>query len=254
MVKKLKTMMPAACKLISGFHAEMPHKIKKKILKHFAEIKLRILVVTLHSFAAGMDFPHVSSAYLLNIPENVEQFWQALSRAGRDGKQASVYLFADVYDTAKAIADSTDLYSTRIVLRAFGFSVNCRLKETLDYIDGINSTNHCGHCDLCQHHSSTDIYTQVHELLKFVENSVEHKQNLRAVLESSDAVSTRATLEMGALCVRYDQSSRKNLILSVATDDASRQRLRPSCTSPLLVYRDACGIHESKKRRRSFHE
>ena len=256
----LKGISPS--KLIDRYHAEMPSKDKKKILRNFASLKTRVLVVTLASFAAGMDYPNVRSVYLLNIPESVEQFWQAIGRAGRDGKPASVYLFASLTDTAKALAESqpSSHYAIRIVLRAFGVSSRCRLKETLEYIDGINSTTSCGHCDLCEGFSSHDAHKRVHSLLNSVQYPEQPQRTLDLAVRAFDEDTIRASLEMGTLCVHFDQhiQNKKKLILSVSTDDAAQQRLRESCVEPLWIYLAKGGAPrgestEPKKRQKRGH-
>lgn len=204
---------------------------------------------TLASLAAGMDYPNVRSVYLMNIPESVEQFWQALGRAGRDGKRASVYLFASLNDTAKALAESTHPSSTRIVLRSFGVSVSCRLRETLDYIDGINSTTKCGHCDLCAEFSSYDAHEQANVLLKSFQYPIGSPQPLTSATKSFDEEIFRAALEKGFLRVDCDQKNTEKLFISVSDDDATQLRLRASCTKPLLIYRPASATPKRKKQR-----
>ena len=235
---------------IRGFHGQMDDEIKQETLELFGSLKTRVLVATLASFAAGMDYPNVRAVYLLSIPESVEQFWNAAGRAGRDGEKAVVYLYASVRNMAKALAESRNAYSTRIILRSYGVSISCRLKETLGYIGGFSSASKkCGHCDLCQNRSEFEVSTSIHNLLTSVQNSIGSSKLLGPVAKEFDADIIRAALESGGLCVSFGAKSHSSLILTVSGDDATQRRLLPTCTNPLLIYQAKKTTHENKRQR-----
>ena len=105
---------------------------KQDILHRVASRKIRVLVPTLASCAAGLDFPDIRLIFILTIPDSIEQLWQALGRAGRDGSMAKILLYSSLDDNVKAMGNSKQPYSTRIMLRTFGGSKSCRLMEILN--------------------------------------------------------------------------------------------------------------------------
>ena len=250
MVKNLRDEWDdSASHVIEGLHAEMLDNRKRNILKKVASRKIRVLVATLASCAAGLDFPDITMIFFLTIPASIEQFWQGLGRAGRKGQKAKILLYSSLDDNVKAMAESTHLYSTRILLRSFGISAPCRLMEILNYIDGSHLNTQCGHCDLCEMPSAwvlIDASGGVKTLLQATAAECEVEYHLARNNFNLDAI--EAALELGAITVRHDETIRRRQLISVSSDDATQLRLLASSQTPVMI-RHELKEHQQKRRR-----
>lgn len=236
--------------IIQGLHANMSEK--QDILHRVASRKIRVLVPTLASCAAGLDFPDIRLIFILTIPDSIEQLWQALGRAGRDGNKAKIVLYSSLDDNVKAMGNSKHPFSTRIMLRTFGGSKSCRLMEILDYIDGSNSSK-CGHCDLClkpQAWALLDVSDGVHEFLQFI--GPDSAKDYRLILTSSTPTIKheviQATLELGLISVLRVENAINRYSISVSPDDKT-QSLFLSSGQVLIHQARAMELPDQKRTR-----
>ncbi|MDN3594305.1 RecQ family ATP-dependent DNA helicase [Zunongwangia endophytica] len=81
-----------------AFHGGMKQQEKKRKLADWLKNKFRIMVATT-AFGMGIDKPDVRHVIHLNLPENLESYFQEAGRAGRDGNFA----------TATAITNKGDI-------------------------------------------------------------------------------------------------------------------------------------------------
>lgn len=95
--------------LNSGFyHAGLTHEERDRIQNSWINGTLRIIVAT-NAFGMGIDKSDVRCVIHLDIPENLESYYQEAGRAGRDGNKAyAVLLFhpADIETNSKKIEAS----------------------------------------------------------------------------------------------------------------------------------------------------
>ena len=222
-----------ASKIISELHANLDDEEKKKVLNRIESGVTRIVVCTLKSAGAGLDFPNIRKIFFLTIPDCIEEFWQAMGRAGRDGEDANIYLFTSLHCMCKALAESRVPHCTRIILRSFGNSISRRLTDTLSYISGTDSIMQCGHCDLCSKHKSTQrseaASTNENDgLLAYVWRGDERQRAFKSLQESFEEPAIRAELELGGLSVRSADNLPSQLYISVSSDDITQIRLTSS--------------------------
>lgn len=69
------------------FDADLPMKQKDEILLDFANGKIDIIFAT-GAFGMGIDIPDIRGVIHFLLPESLEQYYQEVGRAGRDGKPA----------------------------------------------------------------------------------------------------------------------------------------------------------------------
>jgi len=73
------------------YHAGLLQEERNQKQENWIENKLRVIVCT-NAFGMGIDKPDVRAVVHLDIPDNLENYYQEAGRAGRDGKKAYAVL------------------------------------------------------------------------------------------------------------------------------------------------------------------
>lgn len=73
------------------FHGDMTAKERKEIISKYKNNDINIIFAT-NAFGMGIDIPDIRTVIHFMIPESVEQYYQEVGRAERDGKAANAYL------------------------------------------------------------------------------------------------------------------------------------------------------------------
>jgi ATP-dependent DNA helicase RecQ len=77
------------------YHAGLEQKSRSKKQEDWIEDKTRVIVCT-NAFGMGIDKPNVRAVVHLDIPDNLENYYQEAGRAGRDGLRSfAVLLYSD---------------------------------------------------------------------------------------------------------------------------------------------------------------
>ncbi|CAN5450437.1 RecQ family ATP-dependent DNA helicase [soil metagenome] len=79
------------------YHAGMSHELRSKRQEEWLQNKLRVMVCT-NAFGMGIDKPDVRTVIHLDLPENIESYYQEAGRGGRDGKHAFALLLYNLAD------------------------------------------------------------------------------------------------------------------------------------------------------------
>lgn len=75
-----------------AFHGDMTGGDRQEIIKDFKGGKADVVFAT-NAFGMGIDIPDIRVVIHFMIPESIEQYYQEIGRAGRDGKGATAYIF-----------------------------------------------------------------------------------------------------------------------------------------------------------------
>jgi len=69
------------------YHGGLPAKEKEKNMQSWLENKSQVMVAT-NAFGMGIDKPDVKTVIHIQLPENLENYYQEAGRAGRNGEKA----------------------------------------------------------------------------------------------------------------------------------------------------------------------
>ena len=138
------------------YHAGLSKAERDKNQELFLNDDVKIIVATI-AFGMGIDKSNVRFVVHMDLPKNVESYYQETGRAGRDGLESNALLFFSWGDVVKlkgfAEVDGNS-QQTEIMLKKlnqmgeYGEMRMCRRKFLLSYFDEVLKED-CGKCDNC---------------------------------------------------------------------------------------------------------
>ncbi|MGN6177711.1 MAG: DNA helicase RecQ [Mucilaginibacter sp.] len=139
-----------------AYHAGLDNPTKARNQEAFLRDEIKIIVATI-AFGMGINKSNVRYVVHMNLPKNIEGYYQETGRAGRDGLPSEAVLFFSAGDAIKlkefAKVEGNPEQS-RIMLKKLDDMVNycqlpaCRRQYLLRYFDE-DAPDHCGSCDVC---------------------------------------------------------------------------------------------------------
>lgn len=146
---------------LDGFKAESYHAGLEKSLRDerqdkFLKDDIKIIVATI-AFGMGINKSNVRFVIHIDLPKNIEGYYQETGRAGRDGLHSEAILFYSAGDVIKLKKFATvegNEEQTNILLqklekmRRFCETKICRRKYLLNYF-GEEAPASCNSCDVC---------------------------------------------------------------------------------------------------------
>ena len=139
-----------------AYHGSMTPEMRRKNQEKFLQRDGVIMVATI-AFGMGIDKPDVRFVAHLNIPKNIESYYQETGRAGRDGLPANAWMsygLADVAMQRNFIEESQAPENQKRIERQKLNSLlgmceasTCRRQILLEYFG--DQSEPCGNCDNC---------------------------------------------------------------------------------------------------------
>ena len=158
------------------YHAGMEREQRTRHQDMFLRDEVKIVVATI-AFGMGIDKSNVRYVAHMDLPKNIESYYQETGRAGRDGLPSDAllfYSFSDVMKLKKFAQIENNADQTAIQLKKldqmarYGELIGCRRKYLLNYFDE-KAEDRCGNCDSCQRANDLfDATTLVQKILSAV--------------------------------------------------------------------------------------
>jgi len=142
--------------LAEAYHAGLDNSVKARTQEAFLRDEVRIIVATI-AFGMGINKSNVRYVVHMDLPKNIEGYYQETGRAGRDGLPSDALLLFSGGDAMKLkqfamVEDNPE--QSRIMLKKLDDMVrycqlhSCRRQYLLNYFDETFPPN-CGSCDFC---------------------------------------------------------------------------------------------------------
>ena len=138
------------------YHAGFPSEVRQQHQDRFLREEGIVMVATI-AFGMGIDKPDVRFVAHVDMPKNIEGYYQETGRAGRDGLPAHAWMaygLSDVVNQRRMIDEGNAEEEFKAVLRgkldallSLAEATDCRRVRLLQYF-GEQSTP-CGNCDNC---------------------------------------------------------------------------------------------------------
>jgi len=140
----------------AAYHAGLPTQVKNSVFADFVADDIDIVVATI-AFGMGIDKSNIRFVVHMNLPKTLENYYQEIGRAGRDGVEATTLLLFSTQDIVQQKSFIEDLpdspykenaFEKINTIARFANSESCRHQQVAIYFqDKINAcTNRCDNC------------------------------------------------------------------------------------------------------------
>lgn len=138
------------------YHAGLERSVRQRNQEAFVKDEVKVIVATI-AFGMGIDKSNIRYVVHMNMPKNIESYYQETGRAGRDGLKSDAVLFYSRSDYAMlqrfaevdGNEEQTDIMQKKLrQMLDFCETVKCRRQFLMNYFGEPHQGN-CDSCDTC---------------------------------------------------------------------------------------------------------
>lgn len=119
------------------YHGGLPSKEKEKNMQSWLENKVQVMIAT-NAFGMGIDKPDVKTVIHIQLPENIENYYQEAGRAGRNGEKAFGIILTNSTDVGYTKGQFIDVLPDKKFLKDVYIKLNNYFQ--IGYGEGFNES------------------------------------------------------------------------------------------------------------------
>lgn len=132
------------------YHGGLTSREKETNMAAWIQDKAQVMVAT-NAFGMGIDKPNVQCVVHIQLPENLESYYQEAGRAGRNGEKSFAVALVNPSDIRTAKSQFIDVLPDKAMVHTVYAKLNSHLQ--IAYGEGLDETFPLNFNDFCRHYN-----------------------------------------------------------------------------------------------------